>query len=112
MNLSPINQLELYGLHNYLEDLTNLYKKDKLPNKLMLSGRKGIGKCTLAYHLTNFILSENEELPYDLSNKKINENNKSFKLILNKSHPNFYLIDELSTMELFSTGFKNKLMEL
>jgi len=66
-----------------------------LPNKILLSGEKGIGKSTLAYHLINFVLSKNEEHPYDYENNKINFDNKSYKLIQNKSNPNFYLIDVL-----------------
>ena len=68
-------------------------KKKKLPNKILLSGRKGIGKCTLAYHLTNYILSKSESLPYDKKNLIINKNNKSYKLISNGTNPNFHLID-------------------
>ena len=58
MNLSPINQTKLYGLENYLNEFIRLYKNEKLPNKILLSGLKGIGKCTLAYHLINYILSK------------------------------------------------------
>ena len=47
----------------------------------------------MAYHLVNFILSENEEHSYDEDNLKINELNKSFKLIKNNINPNFHLID-------------------
>lgn len=104
MNLFPINQLNLYGLHRNLNELVKLYKIDKLPNKIMLSGRKGIGKCTLAYHLINFILSENEDFSYNLEKYSINKENKSFKLIQNKIHPNFYLIDiieEKKTIDIF-----------
>ena len=59
----------------------------------MLSGQKGVGKSTLAYHLINFILSQNEDFSYDLNNFLINSENKTFKLIQNKSNPNFILID-------------------
>ena len=64
-----------------------------MPNKILLSGEKGIGKSTLAYHLINFVLSQDEEQKYDYENNIINSENKSFKLIQNKSNPNFYLID-------------------
>ena len=32
-----------------------------LPNKILLSGQKGIGKSTLCYHLINYILSKDED---------------------------------------------------
>ena len=43
-----------------------------------------------------FFLSKDEELKYDLIENKINSENKSFKLLQNNSHPNFYLIDLLA----------------
>ncbi len=104
MNLFPLNQLNLYGLHKNLDELVKLYKIGKLPSKIMFSGRKGIGKCTLAYHLINFILSENEDFSYNLEKYSINNENKSFKLIQNKIHSNFYLIDiipEKKTIDIF-----------
>jgi DNA polymerase-3 subunit delta' len=93
MNLNPSNQLSLYGHHSEFCNFIDLYKNKKLPNKILLSGEKGIGKSTLAYHLINRILSFEEDHSYDEKNFRINPENKSFKLILNKSNPNFVLID-------------------
>ena len=93
MNLNPVNQLSLYGHHSEFSNFIELYKSKKLPNKILLSGDKGIGKSTLAYHLINHILSFDEEFFYDEKNFKINPDNKSFKLIINKSNPNFISID-------------------
>ena len=93
MNLNPVNQQHLY-VHNFeFSNFIRLYKNQKLPNKILLSGEKGIGKSTLAYHVINYILSIDEDYSYDLKNFKIYPNNKSFKLILNKSNPNFILVD-------------------
>ena len=91
--IQPKNQINLYNLDIELNELINLFKREKFPNKILLSGQKGLGKCTLAYHLINYILSIDEESPYDLDNFKINPNNKTFKLIQNNVHPNFNLID-------------------
>jgi DNA polymerase-3 subunit delta' len=93
MNLNPASQLTLYGHHFEFCNFINLYKNKKLPNKILLSGEKGIGKSTLAYHIINHILSFNEDHSYDEKNFKINPENKSYKLILNKSNPNFISID-------------------
>ena len=93
MNLKPENQTRLFGLNNQLKEFIDLFHKDKLPNKILLSGLKGIGKSTLSYHLINYILSIGEKYSYDLDNSTINEENRSFKLIKNKSNPNFTLID-------------------
>ncbi len=93
MNLRANNQTDLYGLEDHFYEFVKLYNNKKLPNKILLSGQKSIGKCTLAYHLINFILSQNEEFSYNLENLTINQENKSFKLIQNGSNPNFNLID-------------------
>ena len=93
MNLSPINQTELYGLKDKFYEFVKLYQRDKLPNKILLSGQKGIGKCTLAYHLINYILSIDEEFSYDLDRLCISQENRSYKLVQNNTNPNFYLLD-------------------
>ena len=95
MNLNPSTQINLFEHKEIYNQLYKLSKKNTLPNKILLSAEKGIGKSTLAYHLINFVLSENEEHSYDYENNKINSDNKSYKLIQNKSNPNFYLIDVL-----------------
>ena len=95
MNLNPLTQINLFEHKEIFNQLYKLSKNDTLPNKILLSGEKGIGKSTLAYHLINFVLSENEEFCYDYENNIINSDNKSYKLIQNKSNPNFYLIDVL-----------------
>ena len=93
MKLEPSNQIKLYSHKEQFESLINLYSENKLPNKILFSGEKGIGKCTLAYHIVNYILSLSEENPYDTKKLQINSKNKSFKLVQNKSNPNFILID-------------------
>ncbi len=93
MNLNSITQVNLYGLEKEFNELMTLYKNKKLPNKILLSGNKGIGKCTLAYHLINFVLSQNEEFPYDKNNLLINKDNRSYKLTINNANPNLNLID-------------------
>ena len=91
--MNPSNQLSLFGLKNFFNEFIRLYKSDILPNKILLSGPKGIGKCTLSYHLINYIFSVQEQFSYNLEKNLINPENRSFKLIQNNSHPNFILID-------------------
>ena len=91
--METLLQKSLFGHYEIFDTLKNLYLNKKFPNKIILSGEKGIGKCTLAYHIINYILSVNEDHNYDTKNYKINSENKSFKLIKNKSNPNFNLID-------------------
>jgi DNA polymerase III subunit delta' len=96
MNLKPSENIQLYGMSNFFNEIIYLYNIKKMPTKILLSGKKGTGKSTLAYHLINYFLSTNEDLKYDSSKLTINKKNRSFKLIQNNSHPNFYLIDLLN----------------
>jgi DNA polymerase-3 subunit delta' len=96
MILKPSENIQLYGMDLFFNDIAKLYNQKKMPNKILLSGKKGLGKSTLAYHLINLILSNEEEFKYDSDKFFINKNNRSFKLLQNNTHPNFYLIDLLS----------------
>ena len=42
--IEPKKQINLYGYDYYFNFLLNLYRKDKLPNAILLNGQKGIGK--------------------------------------------------------------------
>ncbi len=95
MNLDPKKQIKLLGFNNMFDHFVKLLKNKKFPNKIMISGPKGIGKSTFAYHIINYIFSKNEKNPYDINEYKIQSENRSFNLIKNLSHPNFYLIDLL-----------------
>lgn len=95
MSNHETNKNQLYGLNEFFLELSNLYDKNILPNKILLSGKKGTGKATLSYHLINYALSKNEDYSYNKNDFIINELNKSSKLINNNTHPNFYLIDVL-----------------
>ena len=96
MNLKPSENTKLYGMNHFFNEISLLCSQNKMPTKILLSGRKGLGKSTLAYHVINYILSTDEEFKYDSRNFIINKNNRSFKLLQNSSHPNFYLVDLLS----------------
>jgi len=93
MHLKSSETTQLFGMSYYFMEIINLYFKKKMPNKILLSGKKGLGKSTLAYHIINYILSFEEDHKYNINNFNINKENKSYKLIQNHSHPNFYLID-------------------
>lgn len=98
--LEPINQKKLFGLDGYLNELIGLYTDGAYPNKILLSGQKGLGKSTLAYHLINYVLSKNEVNNYDRNNFQINPNSSTFKTILNRSNPNLIIIDVNSDKKL------------
>jgi len=93
MILQPYNQTKLYGLDKYFNQFKDLYKSNKLPNKILLSGPKGTGKSTLAYHLINYVFSLHEENPYKTKDFMISDENQSFRLIQQNVNPNFTLLD-------------------
>ena len=93
MNFNSSSQIKLFGYEKEFDDLASLYTQNNFPNKIILNGKKGIGKCTFAYHLINYIFSINEKNSYDLKNKLIKETNYSYKRVLDNIHPNFFLID-------------------
>ena len=93
MNLKPSDNHQLFGMDIFFNEIINLYNQKKMPNRILLSGKKGLGKSTLAYHVINYILSQDEDFKYDADKFNINRDNKSYKLVQNYSHPNFYLID-------------------
>ena len=104
MNLKPSENINLYGMDSFFNEFISLYNKKMMPTKILLSGKKGLGKSTLAYHVMNYILSDNEEFKYDSITHTINKENKSFKLVQNNSHPNIYLIDLLKDKKNIDVG--------
>ena len=96
MILKPSENTKLHGMNYFFNQIAHLYNKNVMPTKILLSGKRGIGKSTLAYHIINYILSIDEDFRYDLNNLTIDKENRSFKLLQNNSHPNFYLIDLLN----------------
>jgi len=92
MNLSPSNNLNLFGYNEFFLKLKNLHDKNLLPNKIIFSGANGIGKSTFTYHLINYIFSKNEDNNYNFKDNKISENNYSYKLLVKNSHPNLFVI--------------------
>ena len=91
--LTSKSQLNLFGYNKLFNSFITLHKKNKLPNVMLLSGSKGLGKSTFAYHFINYLLSDKEENNYLVENFKINPSNSSYKLIQNNIHPNFFLLE-------------------
>ena len=104
MELRPSENTQLYGMNLIFNEITKLYSEKKMPTRILFSGKKGLGKSTLAYHIINHILSIDEEFKYDSKKFIINKSNRSFKLLQNNSHPNFYLIDLLEDKKNIDVG--------
>ena len=91
--LSPKNRLQLFGYDDYFNSFIKLFHKNKLPNTILLSGLKGSGKATFAYHFINYLLSYKEQNKYSTNNFTIHPDNKSYKSLCNNTHPNFFLLE-------------------
>ena len=112
---------ELSTFKKEINFISNLYINRKLPQTILFTGEKGIGKLNVAYHLINFILSKDEENEYCIATNKINSNNKTYNLLLKNIHPNLFLIslkdkkknidiEQIKNMKNFLniTSFSNK----
>ena len=87
------NQLKLFGYDDYFNSFVKLNKKKALPNNILISGQKGLGKATFAYHIINYLLSKGETEEYNINSHYINIENSSYKLLKANTHPNFFLVD-------------------
>ena len=58
MNLDPKKQEKLLGFNDMFNHFVKLLENKRFPNKIMISGPKGIGKSTFAYHIINYIFSK------------------------------------------------------
>tara|TARA_Y100000590_G_scaffold103595_1_gene117735 strand:- start:12757 stop:13707 length:951 start_codon:yes stop_codon:yes gene_type:complete len=92
--LEPKSTLNLYGYNYYFKSFIKLFKTQKLPKVMLLSGPKGLGKSTFSYHFINYILSQEEKYQYSLNEFVINSENSSYKLVLNNTHPSLFVLDD------------------
>ena len=104
--MTPLTQTKLLSFKDNFKELVNLSLRNKLPNKLIFSGHKGIGKSTFAFHLINYLFSKDEEGSYNLEDNEININNKSYKLVSNNTHPNLLLYKAITMSSAFPFVFK------
>ena len=112
---------ELSTFKKEIKFISNLYVNRKLPQTILFTGEKGIGKLNVAYHLINFILSKDEDDEYCITTNKIDSNNKTYNLLAKNIHPNLFLIslkdkkknidiEQIKNMKNFLniTSFSNK----
>ena len=91
----PKSQLKLYGYESYFKFFNKLYEQDKLPNSILISGQKGLGKSTFTYHFINFLLSKGEKNEYNGKDYLIYPNNSTYKSIQSGTHANLFILDAI-----------------
>ncbi len=92
--------LNLFGLCENFNFLKKLYISEKLPQVLMLSGKKGSGKATLINHLMFFIFDKEN---YNENNKEINKDTIFYNQFINNICSNI--------IYLSGNDFKNSKIE-
>ena len=97
--IKPNAQLCLFGYENYFKFFDKLYEKKRLPNSMLISGPKGLGKSTFIYHFINYLLSKDEKYNYDKAKFSIDQNNLTYKLIQNGTHANLFLLNAINNEE-------------
>ena len=70
----------LIGHDVAFNNLADLYKKNNLPNKILLTGASGIGKSLFVNYFLNFVYGSNDH------------KNENDKLIKSNTHPNIFKI--------------------
>ena len=80
---------KLIGYDDLFIKFEKLYLNKRLPKVILLSGDKGIGKSTFAFHFINYILSMDSKIPYDKDSFSINLNNETYKKIIINVEQNF-----------------------
>ena len=83
---------KLIGHKTLFNNLIYLDQIQKLPNKILINGPKGIGKKILINHFLSYFYSKNSDKAYDLKKNEFKLNNNLSKLISTNSHPNIFKI--------------------
>ena len=112
---------KLFCYNSLFKEFVDLDNRNKLPNNILLTGQEGIGKSTFAFHLVNYLFSKSEDFSYNVEENEIYTENKSYNLLTNLTHPNFFIltkneekknieIDQVRNMHNFlnKSSFDNK----
>ena len=83
---------KLIGHKTLFSDLIYLDQIQKMPNKILINGPKGIGKKIFINHFLNYFYSKNYNKTYDLKKNEFKLNNNLSKLIYTNTHPNIFKI--------------------
>ena len=81
---------KLFSHEKYFNDLVKLYKINKFPKTLMLSGNKGTGKFTMIKHLLNYFFDKGN---YYLDKKEIMSSSNFSNFFFNESLPNIVYLN-------------------
>jgi DNA polymerase-3 subunit delta' len=83
---------KLVGHKSLFNNFIYLDQIQKLPNKILLNGPKGIGKKLFVNHFINYFYSKSNDQTYDLKNNEFKLSSNLFKLLSTNTHPNIFKI--------------------
>jgi len=81
---SPFLSTKLISLGQHFDEMVKLYNAGSFPKVLLLNGKKGLGKFTLAFHFLNYVYSKKEKNSYNILDKEIDSNSTFYNSILNQ----------------------------
>ena len=82
--------LKLFGLNNDFDLLKKLYLENKLPQAIILSGKKGSGKSTLINHFLYYLFDKKN---YDENNLELNVVSDFHNQFINNIFPNIIYLN-------------------
>ena len=82
--------LKLFGLNNDFDLLKKLYLENKLPQAIILSGKKGSGKSTLINHFLYYLFDKKN---YDENNLELNVVSDFYNQFINNIFPNIIYLN-------------------
>jgi DNA polymerase-3 subunit delta' len=83
----PAENARLVGHREAAEALASAYRAGKLPHALLFAGPRGIGKATLAYHLSYHLLANNDPGSAPERFQEPDSGTSLFRQIANGAHP-------------------------
>jgi DNA polymerase III subunit delta' len=86
----PRNVNSLFGFKDECKDFLNSFNSSRLHHAWLISGTKGIGKATFAYHLAKFLLSNPNK---GSDNLAFNSDSPTTRKIENSSHPDLLVLE-------------------
>ena len=83
---NPLLSKKLISLDKHFDEMVKLYNTGSFPKVLLLNGKKGLGKFTLAFHFLNYVYSNKEKKTYNTLDKEIDSNSTFYNSILNQTN--------------------------
>ncbi len=109
-----MSEYKLIGHETYLEKFVTLYENNELPNKILLSGKKGIGKSLLTEKFLYKIFNSNKKKNNEKKNIEIDQIREIIKFTNQSSFNNksrFIILDDVEFLNINSSNALLKNLE-